>query len=781
VDTQGDERTVRLRPAVTIGELFANRYLVEELLGRGGMGSVYRVRDHELDEVVALKLLEAAAPEVVTRFRREVRLARRVTHRNAARTFDLGEHRGLRFLTMEFVEGESLRDRCKRAPPSLVTSVEIVRQIADGLAAAHAAKVMHRDLKPANVLLERGGRVVITDFGIARALHVGDASLQTRGALGTPAYMAPEQLANERVGPAADVYALGLMIHEMLTGALPFASQNLVHTALARLSENPPDLTHSHGIAPHLAKLVAEMLARQPGDRPTPTTVSSTLAEILDGLDRSEISALPARPPTIAGRRSTTTTSQRPTIAAQPLALAVLPFTYDGPEDDRYLAEALSDELVDLLAMTEGLRVLGGGATAKFAESSDRDARAIGRELGVEVLVDGSVQIAGVRLRVVARLLDSETGVQRWTEHFDGSLGDVFELQDRLAKRIAEGLRLEVEPSIHRGDASPEAIEHFLRARQLARLWRLKGEHGAIVRYQQCLALAPSFKPALASYAHACVRAWYVPRSPNEPDWLALAEQAITAALAGAPDLAETQLAAARWAAYSGDYPRAARALHRALAIAPTYAEAHYFLGLLQLESGRASAGLERVSLALELDSSLLWALTSIGRYHALRGDLEECDRWIARFYASDPRPTDFPVSVLQARIGSWFGDRQRSATAAARLEQLSPAAPIARLVALYVHEHVDAPTLTVALERCLPVVPNPYFRATALQIGCELAAIHRLDALALEWLEQLDATAFADLDWLEHCPVLERIRNYETYRHCVASTRARVEAIGWR
>src|SRR5690606_34092599 len=161
----------------------------------------------------------------------------------------------------------------------------------------------------------------------------------------------------------------------------------------------------------------------------------------------------------------------------------------------------------------------------------------------------------------VARLLDSQTGFQRWTERFEGSLGDVFELQDRLAKRIAEALRLEVESSIHRGDASPEAIEHYLRARQLARLWRFKGEHGAIDRYQQCLALAPTFKPALASYAHACVRAWYIPRNADDPDWLPLAERAITDALAGAPELAETQLAAARWAAYSGDFPRAARSL----------------------------------------------------------------------------------------------------------------------------------------------------------------------------------------------------------------------------
>ncbi|HVI02297.1 MAG TPA: protein kinase [Enhygromyxa sp.] len=765
MDTQGDERTVRLLPTVSVGQRFADRYGVERLLGRGGMGSVYCVRDHELDELVALKLLETASPELVVRFRREVRLARRVTHRNAARTYDLGEHRGLRFLTMEFVDGESLRERCKRSRPGLTSTLDIVRQIADGLAAAHAAGVVHRDLKPANVLLERGGRVVITDFGIARAVQVGDASLQSRGALGTPAYMAPEQLASERVGPAADAYALGLILHELLTGSLPYASANLMDTAIARLGSSPPDLASSHGVDPRLAQMVAQLLARTPAQRPALTTVARAMLEIMESLELDALSMVTSR-----------------AAPAQPLTLAVLPFTYRGAEEDRYLAEALADELVDLLAMTEGLRVSGGGVTAKFAEHSARDLQAIGRQLGVDVLVDGTVEVAAEQLAVVAQLLDAQTGAERWTERFEGSRGDVFELQDRLAKRIAEALRLAVEPSIHRGDASPEAIEHYLRARQLTRAWRLKGEHGAIAHYQRCLALAPGFKLALASYAHAAVRAWYVPRSADEPDWRELAERAVTAALAGAPELAETQLAAARWAAYLGEFPQAVRALRQALAIAPTYAEALYFFGLLQLESGRASEGLERIELALELDAGLLWALSTVARYHALRGDIAEYDRWIARFFAADTRPTEIPVHMLQARVGGWIGDRERSATAAAAIgRSLGKAAALAKLAALYASEPVSEATLTELFERLLPSVPNPYFRATMLQIGCELAVLHGHEQLAVTWLEQLDAAAFADLDWLEHCVVLEPIRSRAIHRRCVASTRARAEAIGWR
>ncbi len=754
---------MRLRPTVTIGQLFADRYQVEQLLGRGGMGSVYRVHDRELDEHVALKLLEAASPELITRFRREVRLARRVTHRNAARTFDLGEHGGLRFLTMELVDGESLRERHRRAPPTSLTEiVDIARQIAEGLAAAHAAGVVHRDLKPANVLLERGGRVVITDFGIARTLHVaGDASLQTHGALGTPAYMAPEQLAGERVGPATDSYSLGLMLHELLTGTLPFAAATPMQTALARLHEPPPALETSHGVDSRLAALVAGLLARMPKDRP-----SASMAAL----------ALGSLAPTV----NLVTSSQA--IDKPTLALAVLPFTYRGPEADRYLADALADELVDLLAATEGLRLIGVGVTAKFSERRGRDPRSIGRELGVDAIVDGTAQIADGRLRVIARLIDSETGFQRWTERFDGTIGDVFELQDRLAKRIAEALRVEVEQSIHRGDASPEAIEHYLRARQLARLWRFKGEDGAVARLRRCLELAPGFRPALASYAHACVRAWFIPRKREDPDWEPLAEQAIAAALAGAPEIAETQLAAARWASYAGNHIDAARHLRQAVAIAPTYAEAHHYLGLLQLEGGRPRDGLARVELALELDPTLLLAHPSIARYHALRGDLAEYERWIARFFATKPRPSDTPVRVLQARVAGWYGDRERAGVAADELARtLGPTAQLPKVIALFAATKVSAATLLAPHAAFAPSVPNPFFRATTLQIACELALIHGHESLATDRLEELAVAPFSDLDWLERCVVLEPVHEHDAYRRCLAATRARVDAVGWR
>jgi serine/threonine-protein kinase len=656
--TEGDDLTLAVRTGITVGELFAGRYEIEQLLGRGGMGSVYRVRDREVAEVIALKLLDAhaATPEAIERFRREVRLARRVTHRNAARTYDLGEHHNRRFLTMEYVEGESLRSFISRARPSSARAIAFALQMAEGLAAAHEAGVIHRDLKPANVLVERGGRVVLTDFGIARALQGTDATLQTGGLLGTPAYMAPEQVAGERIGGPADLYALGLILYEMLTGRLPFSGGSPMAVALARLHQPLPDFAGVPDLPAALVEVLERSLARDVAARfQSAGEMAEVLADVATTLGAlgSELSGpdgtlgLPtnalasqsanslvvtrARSSSSSSSSSSSTTSTPSPQAGR--ALAVLPFRFRGPASDSYVAETLSDELIDVLSTMRGLRVSGSGATARFADAGDRDPRTIGAELGVDVIVDGTVQMSDKRVRISARLLDVESGFQLWSERYDGALEDVFDLQDKMGRRIAEALRLKLEDIAHRGEAPAEVIEAYLRARQLARTWEWTGPQGAIAHYERCLAIAPAFKPALAGYAIACLRAWFRPAfDPEEPDWEALSAAAVAAAIAGASELAETQLAAAIHAVQYGRYGEAADALGQALRIAPTYAAAHDYLGRLQVEAGRPEQGIAHLELALELDPELHLALGDICRHRALRGDLESLDQLMARY-----------------------------------------------------------------------------------------------------------------------------------------------------
>ncbi|WP_346017083.1 protein kinase [Pseudenhygromyxa sp. WMMC2535] len=790
-DTHTDDATLAVRSPLSVGELFAGRYEIERVLGRGGMGSVFRVHDREVGEVVALKLLDimSATPEVIDRFRREVRLARRVTHRNVARTYDLGEFQGWRFLTMEYVDGESLRTFLARNRPSHARAIDFARQIAEGLAAAHQAGVIHRDLKPANVMLERSGRVVLTDFGIARALQGNDATLQTGGLLGTPAYMAPEQISGDRVGAPADIYALGLILFEMLTGRLPFSGDTAMAMAMARINHPLPDLRTQTDVPPELVGVLEGCLARGSERRIiNAAEVVERLASSAVDFGRDDgplslatinvdtnISALPPAPRTTA-----LTSVSTPTTTTSGRALAVLPFRYRGPEAELYIAEALSDELIDVLSTMRGLKVSGSGATARFAEAGSRDPRTIGRELGVDVIVDGTVQLAGKRVRISARLLDVGSGFQLWSERYDGPLSDVFELQDKMGKRIAEALRLKLEDIAHRGEAPADAVETYLRARQLARAWDWKGPKGAVVCYEQTLALAPEFKPALSGYAIACLRAWFVPRDlADEPDWRAKADAAVAKALELAPELAETQLAAAMHAVHHGEYRSAAGYLAASLRIAPTYAAAHEYLGRLQLEAGRPEQGVGHLEFALELDPSLVFVLPDIARYKALRGDAEGFAAQMARFAEVTGARPEMRAIMLDIRASTWLDDRQRVDQAhQILLEHIPEASLTSGFARMMASEAVSEDELRENLQHVCAAAPNPRFTSMVRQFAAEVAARHGFDDLALEIMQEAAESVLVDLDWLEHCPLFDRLRARLAFEGIRALVRSRAEAI---
>ncbi|HGG58095.1 MAG TPA: serine/threonine protein kinase, partial [Nannocystis exedens] len=260
--------------------LFAGRYELLREIGRGGMGVVHQARDTMVGDMIALKMLEiSASPSSVERFRREVRLARKITHPNVARTHDLGDSQGLHYLTMEYVAGIDLAKLIKREGRlTPIRAASIAWMIGEGLAAAHGAGVIHRDLKPANILVERSGRVVVTDFGIARAFS-HESAAQTQGSIGTLVYMAPEQVTSESTDPRTDIYALGLLLFEMLTGELAFRAETPLATALARLNDPPPDpRVQVPKLPDRLAELILHCLEREPERRP------QSAAEIAGGL-----------------------------------------------------------------------------------------------------------------------------------------------------------------------------------------------------------------------------------------------------------------------------------------------------------------------------------------------------------------------------------------------------------------------------------------------------------------------------------------------------------------
>jgi serine/threonine-protein kinase len=614
----------------------AGRYELLGLLGVGGMGSVYRARDLELGELVALKMLRrelVGTVEALERFRQEVRLARRVTHACVARTFDIGEHAGERFLTMELVDGGSLtRTLSERGALALDEVVRIGASIADGLAAAHAVGVVHRDLKPDNVLLGKDGRVVITDFGIARAT---DAAGRTGvgQTVGTPAYMAPEQVEAKAIDARADLYALGLVLYEMITGVRAWPGEAAFAVAAARLVQPPPDPATQRTLPPALSTLVRACLARDPTARPE--SAARVAADLRAIASVATASHTPPSAPAID--RSIDRT------------LAVAPIRDAGVAEDRWIADGLGEDLTDALSMVAGLRVRGHRSIPRDAS----DPRELGRLVDVDVVVDGSVRRNGDALRISLRLLSVRDGFQIWARRFDGRIGDLMTINDEAARAITAALEgatthARVAPS----DADAEAIELYLRARpRLSTM--LDSRHAeAEAMLDRALELAPNHPVILSERSLSRIGRTFVVGDHQRV--IAQARDEAERALAIAPMLGEPWVALAHVHNNSDRPADAVTSLRRAIRNAPSLGRAHDLLGRILLEAALYDAALHHLERAIWLDPVVLaFPYVDVVRLHALRGDRAALDAAQSRLRAR----SGTHHRLMAGRLGVWLGE----------------------------------------------------------------------------------------------------------------------------
>jgi TolB-like protein len=745
-----------------IGERFAERFELQELLIHGPLGPAFRAWDSDVDETVALLILDDAAKAAggEEQLRHQVRVARRITHRNIARTYDIGEHQGRHFVSMEYIHGLRLREWLA-GEPSHAEIIEVTAQLADGLAAAHAVGVIHCNVAPISVMIDERGRAVLGNFGVSRfeaAETLAQITNRVDEMLRSAAYLAPEQVRGEPATAAVDVYALGLVLFEMLTGAARFRGEQPVAVANARLDDDLHDLldpaARDPAISPTLAPVLAACLARAPGERIPAAELATELRALLRDATPREAPGEPRHD-----------------------SLAVLPFRYRGPAESSYLTEALHDELVDLLAQTRGLRVAGTGASAKLTGASDRDPRQIGRELGVEVIVDGTILLAGERLRISARLVEVSDAFVLWHERFEGSVADVFELQDKLAKRIAEALRLELEIIAHRGSVDTTAIESYLRGRHAHLRWHMFGPDGAIAHYRAALERAPGFEPALAHLAVAMILAWFQPHAGAEPDWGGQAAQAVERAMELAPELPETRLAAGSLAAQRGEFHDAALHLDAALSIAPTFALAHEFLGRMLLESGRRDRGIEHLELAVELDPTLSYCLADIARHHALHGDFEGFRAQLERLMAivDHHRPA---TGMLLMRVGAWTRDPAMIREGIELLGEDRIRSQSLHRYGYVLLEGVDelAPEYDYARE--VTSATSPRLLTLIEQLTAEQAAYFGDLERALKHVRAAAELVLIDLEWLDHCPLLSPLRGRPEFAEARALVLHRSERI---
>jgi TolB-like protein len=439
-----------------------DRYTLQRELGRGGMATVYLATDLKHDRPVALKVLkpELAAVLGADRFLREVKTTAQLTHPHILPLHDSGNADGFLYYVMPYVEGESLRDRLTREKQLPVDdALQISREVADALSYAHSHGVIHRDIKPENILLE-AGHAVVADFGIARAIdQAGGERLTGTGiALGTPAYMSPEQAAGSKdLDGRSDLYALGCVLYEMLAGHPPFVGASVESLIQQHLTAEPPNITGIRPAVPaHVAATLERALAKTPADRFNPVAL---FAEALGPRASAAVTAVPVTPATPLPRRFSWERIALLGIAAVVViagavavgswlrggstgprhprtAIAVLPFeNLRGEGPNAYFAGGLHDELLTQLSKVAALKVIGRTSVLTYANSEKRLSE-IGDELAVGSIVEGSVQVVGNRLRVSVQLIDPVTETHLWAEHYDRTLDDAFAVQSDIAQRI---------------------------------------------------------------------------------------------------------------------------------------------------------------------------------------------------------------------------------------------------------------------------------------------------------------------------------------------------------
>ena len=792
------ERATETPPAPA---LVGNRYEILGMLGSGGMGTVYRARDRELDELVALKVLKAelaATSGMLERFRREVKLARRVTHKNVARTFDIGEHEGDRFLTMELIEGEMLGAHlARRGRVSLRDAVRIGLDVCAGLAAAHAAGVLHRDLKPENVILAKDGRAVITDFGIARALANAELARTAPGMVGTPAYMAPEQVEGAvDLDGRADLYALGTMLFELITGKPAWPGDSVIAIAAARILRPPPDpRTHLPELPEEAATLVLTLMARSREDR---YASAEDAADALRALAPSDLPSGRSLSPRSDGGATRSGSGHSVPAAAMGTgsgtaiigaglratrkSVAVLPLVNLGAEDDAYLAQTVTEDLVDLLSMVRDLRVRPRGETAPFA-SANRDVREVGRSLGVDVVVDGSLRRLGETVRVSVRLVTVEDGFQLWAQRFDRPAAQVLTVADDAAAAIANALATQLAQAAARpavGDAVAQDL--YLRGRYLLHRGWFDQSHEGVKMLGEAHRRAPDDPRIAGTYALAIARVLSGDPAAMQgvPDARELAERT----LAVDPLQVQARVALGFVHLNNAEGVTAATLLKRALALAPNAFEALDVIGRVLIECGRWELGIATIRRALAIDSTLAQARQSIGRAYALVGDYDSALEAFGPFPTSS---SDIPPYVLmRGRIALWRHDREEAAALAAQLlksdtTELGKFRMAALLKIVRTGKLDDEVNAQVESSLPLDVRFQPRRLAFHAQVRTELKLGGGRIEEGLADLRTADANGLIDILWLDRCPVFDAVRDrpeFETVRKSTAGRADRVVEI---
>jgi serine/threonine protein kinase/tetratricopeptide (TPR) repeat protein len=563
------------------------------------MGVVYEAEDTRLGRRVALKFLPddmAKDESALQRFQREARAASALNHPAICTVHAIEQHAGNHFIVMELLEGSTLGDEIRKGPLSVDRVVEIGIDIADALESAHAKGIVHRDLKPANIFVTARGQVKVLDFGLAKieirktpagggapdmVTAVRSEELTRAGsAIGTISYMSPEQAKGQVTDSRSDLFSFGTVLYQMVTGLLPFQGDTSAVVFEAILNRDPAPLTRVNpALSPELDRIIMRALEKDRNLRyQTATDLKTELLRFRRDLDSGARRASEGSKPRV---ESAETASN---------SVAVLYFeNLSGVKEDEYFRDGITEDIIAELSKIEGIQIFSRPTVLAYRDRPATPAQ-IGQQLGASHVLAGTVRRAGARLRISAQLVDTRTDFPLWIERYDREMKDVFEVQDEIARKIAEALRIKLSPQEQEAIAAKptehlQAYDLYLRGKSYARRLSKQDLEFALQMFDNAAALDPNFALAHAAIANACAQYYY--QFERSPRWIERTREATERAAALGGDAPEVQLAKAWLSHIEGRHVESIEQIRRAIERRPDTEGAYYVLGRVLFASGR--------------------------------------------------------------------------------------------------------------------------------------------------------------------------------------------------
>jgi serine/threonine-protein kinase len=678
------------------------QYRVLKKLGAGGMGEVFLAQDTRLNRKVAIKFMHASDHQAARRLLREAQAAAGLSHPNICAIHEVGEDAGRSFIVMEYVEGETLDETLKRAPLAVDRALAIGADIADALAEAHRHGIVHRDVKPSNVIVTPRGRTVVMDFGLASGPADAEGDAETQSGLtapnslaGTVPYMSPEQLRGDALDPRTDLFSLGVLLYETVSGRRPFKTESAAATAASILTAEPPPITTYRGDVPaELQRIVRKCLEK---DRERRYQSAADLKLDLQNLRHGVHPVRRTWPRSVAAfavlgllvAAGAWYASRHRAAPVEPGAairsIAVFPFANSsGDEGAEYLSDGITESLINNFSRLTKLRVIARTTMFRY-KGKDVDPQAIGRDLGVDAALTGRVFRQGDTLAIQAELMRVSDGSQLWGDRFDRKLADMLAIQDEIAGRIGERLSLQLtgpeqQLITKRYTDNADAYDLYLKGRYFSDRLTEEALEKSIPYYQQAIAIDPRYALAYVGLANTYGRLGGVLgfRSPRETG--PRMNQYLQKALQLDRDLADAYTSLASYKiSFEWNWAEGEQAIKRALELNPNDSLAHQSYGSLHSLQGRTDAAIAERRAAQRLDPLSPFATANAGYpyYYARRYDeaLKDYRKaleldpnyswahlWIGQAYVQQERYADAIESITKA-IRFSGGDTRAVAT----------------------------------------------------------------------------------------------------------------------